>query len=77
MNGIQNNAMKRTTARRNLQTAIRRMGGLSQVGRLLGIRRQAVFQWVELGSLNHVRADRALNFARAAKEPLDQFIVDE
>jgi len=74
---IKSSMAARIRARRNLTAAVERLGGAYRVADLIKLEPKTIYNWMGHGALNHVRAFDAVKFARAAKQPLDQFIADE
>lgn len=70
---------KRTAdqVRQALEAAMDRIGSPTTIGHLCDVTEGAVRGWRRRGSLDGVPAESADKFAKAAKEPLDHFLVDE
>jgi hypothetical protein len=70
-------ASTKAEARRNLKAAVARLGGNRKVGALCDVNEWAVKLWLKSGNLNKVQARNAERFAKAAGEPLQNFLVEE
>ena len=62
-------------ARRNLDMAIDKFGGLTKVAAAAGVSEQTVRNWRAVGNLNKADAVNAFNFARAVAQPLENFLL--
>ena len=62
-------------ARRNLDTAIDRFGGLTKVAAASGVSEQTVRNWKAAGNLNKADAVNAFRFALAIGDPLERFLI--
>jgi hypothetical protein len=62
-------------ARRNLDAAINRFGGLTKVAASSGVSEQTVRNWKAAGNLNKADAVNAFRFSRAIGEPLERFLI--
>lgn len=62
-------------ARRNLDAAIHKFGGLTKVAAASGVSEQTVRNWKAAGNLNKADAVNAFKFARAIGEPLERFLI--
>ena len=63
--------------RLNLDQAIDQLGGPTQVAARCRVTEHAVSQWKKRGHLNGVRLINAIRFAKAAKQPVEHFVVSE
>jgi len=62
-------------ARRNLDAAIDKFGGLTKAAAASAVSEQTVRNWKAVGNLNKADAVNAFRFARAIGEPLERFLV--
>ena len=70
-----NMAKNAKEARRNLDAAIDKFGGLTKVAAASGVSEQTVRNWKAAGNLNKADAVNAFKFARAIGQPLEPFLI--
>jgi hypothetical protein len=62
-------------ARKNLDAAIEKFGGLTKVAAASGVSEQTVRNWKAVGNLNKADAVNAFKFARAVGQSLEDFLI--
>lgn len=70
-----NMAKNAKEARRNLNVAIDKFGGLTKAAAASGVSEQTVRNWKAAGNLNKADAVNAFKFARAIGQPLELFLI--
>lgn len=63
--------------RANLDQAIEQLGGATRAGALCNVSATTIFMWKKRGNLNKTPAIFAIRLAKAAKRPIQDFILME